>query len=177
MPLGILITSDPGHGPGDQPIVDDVRFGSLADIKEPQSHVRFTPRSRHAHRRHRCLLSAKSGLPGSLNSWLQSSSPADLSDESVSRELAAAQKRVMRAWTKLKQERENLINSLREVEHEMTAMNPVVKALLRSPKNLRPLSSIHKPIKCSTGGPAASLRWVTSFHLRDGAAHFNKFVY
>ena len=83
----------------------------------------------------------------------------------------------MRAWTKLKQERENLINSLREVEHEMTAMNPVVKALLRSPKNLRPLSSIHKPIKCSTGGPAASLRWVTSFHLRDGAAHFNKFVY
>jgi hypothetical protein len=25
----------------------------------------------------------------------------------------------------------NLINSLREVEHEMTAMNPVVKALLR----------------------------------------------
>src|SRR6186997_1527063 len=78
MPLGILITSDPGHGPGDQPIVDDVRFGSLADIKEPQSHVRFTPRSRHAHRRHRCLLSAKSGLPGSLNSSLRSSSPADL---------------------------------------------------------------------------------------------------
>ena len=74
-----------------------------------------------------------------------------MTDESVSRELAAAQKRVMRAWTKLEQERENLINSLREVEHEMTAMNPVVKALLRSPKNLRPLSSIHKPIKWSTG--------------------------
>jgi hypothetical protein len=54
-----------------------------------------------------------------------------MTDESVSRELAAAQKRVMRAWTKLEQERENLINSLREVEHEMTAMNPVVKALLR----------------------------------------------
>jgi uncharacterized protein with WD repeat len=59
-----------------------------------------------------------------------------MTDESVTRELAAAQKRVMRAWTKLEKKRENLINSLREIEHEMTAINPVVKALLRPSKEL-----------------------------------------
>ena len=39
-----------------------VRFGSLADIREPIRDVRFTPRSRHAHRLHQCLLSARTGL-------------------------------------------------------------------------------------------------------------------
>ena len=39
----------------------NVRFGSLADIGERISDVRFTPRSRHTQRRHRCPLSAKSG--------------------------------------------------------------------------------------------------------------------
>src|SRR6476660_8133094 len=38
-----------------------VCFGSLADISERIRDVRFTPRSRHAHRRHQCLLSAISG--------------------------------------------------------------------------------------------------------------------
>src|SRR5262245_58403276 len=38
-----------------------VCFGSLADIQKRQSHVRFTPESRHAERRHRCPLSANSG--------------------------------------------------------------------------------------------------------------------
>jgi hypothetical protein len=59
-----------------------------------------------------------------------------MTDESVTRELAAAQKRVMRAWTKLEKKRENLISSLREIEHEMTAINPVVNALLRPSKEL-----------------------------------------
>src|SRR4029079_771111 len=36
----------------------DVRFGSLADIREGIGDVRFTLRRRHAPRRHRCLLSA-----------------------------------------------------------------------------------------------------------------------
>ena len=38
-----------------------VRFGSLADIGQPIRDVRFTPRSRHAHRLHQCLLSAMNG--------------------------------------------------------------------------------------------------------------------
>jgi hypothetical protein len=38
-----------------------VRSGSLADIRERIRDVRFTPRSRHAHRQHQCLLSAISG--------------------------------------------------------------------------------------------------------------------
>ena len=38
----------------------DVRFGSLADIRERIRDVRFIPRSRHAHLRHRCPLSARS---------------------------------------------------------------------------------------------------------------------
>jgi hypothetical protein len=59
-----------------------------------------------------------------------------MTDESVIRELAAAQKRVMRAWTKLEIKRENLITSLRDVEQEMTAMNPVVKALFGRSKEL-----------------------------------------
>jgi NAD binding domain of 6-phosphogluconate dehydrogenase len=39
----------------------DVRFGSLADIRARIRDVRFTPRSRHAHRWNQCLLSANSG--------------------------------------------------------------------------------------------------------------------
>ena len=37
------------------------RFGSLADIEARIGDVRFAPKSGHAHRRHQCLLSAKSG--------------------------------------------------------------------------------------------------------------------
>ena len=41
--------------------LSNVRYGSLADIGERFRDVRFTPKSGHAHRRHRCLLCAKSG--------------------------------------------------------------------------------------------------------------------
>ena len=41
----------------------NVRFGSLADIKERQSHVRFTPESRHSSAPVACPLSAISGHP------------------------------------------------------------------------------------------------------------------
>ena len=37
-----------------------VRYGSLADIRERIRDVRFSPKSRHSHRRHQCLLSANS---------------------------------------------------------------------------------------------------------------------
>src|SRR5262245_36817744 len=52
----------------------DVRFGSLADIQERQSHVRFTPESRHAERQHRCPLSANNGhsaigVPNRKGGW------------------------------------------------------------------------------------------------------------
>jgi hypothetical protein len=40
----------------------NVRFGSLADIRRRIRDVRFIAKSRHAHRRHQCLLSATSGL-------------------------------------------------------------------------------------------------------------------
>jgi hypothetical protein len=59
-----------------------------------------------------------------------------MTDHTANRELAAAQRRVMRAWTKLELKRESLITSLRDVEQEMTAMNPVVKALFRPSKEL-----------------------------------------
>src|SRR5262249_8642015 len=39
----------------------DVRFGSLADLRSVMRDVRFSPKSRHAHRRHQFLLSANSG--------------------------------------------------------------------------------------------------------------------
>ena len=39
----------------------NVRFGSLADIEAAIRDVCFTPKSGHAHRRHRCLLSAICG--------------------------------------------------------------------------------------------------------------------
>jgi hypothetical protein len=39
----------------------DVRFGSLADIRERIRDVCFTPESGHVQRRNRCLLCAKSG--------------------------------------------------------------------------------------------------------------------
>jgi hypothetical protein len=42
-------------------ILGDVRYGSLAEIRERIRDVRFIVRSRHAHRRQQCLLSAKSG--------------------------------------------------------------------------------------------------------------------
>jgi hypothetical protein len=43
-----------------------VRFGSLADNGERISDVRFTPKSGHAQRQHRCPLSAISGHIGKL---------------------------------------------------------------------------------------------------------------
>jgi hypothetical protein len=39
----------------------NVSYGSLADVRERIMDVRFIPSSRHAHRRHQCLLSAISG--------------------------------------------------------------------------------------------------------------------
>ena len=45
--------------PPDLPL--NVRFGSLADISQHIRDVRFTLKSGHAQRRHRCLLSAISG--------------------------------------------------------------------------------------------------------------------
>jgi len=42
--------------------VTHVRFGSLADIRQRIGDLRFIPRSRHAHLRHRCPLSAISSL-------------------------------------------------------------------------------------------------------------------
>src|SRR5262249_35664236 len=42
-------------------VVRNVCFGSLADIKERQSHVRFTPESRHSSAPVACPLSARSG--------------------------------------------------------------------------------------------------------------------
>jgi len=38
-----------------------VRFGSKADIRVAKSHVRFTPKSGHLQRKHRCPLRANSG--------------------------------------------------------------------------------------------------------------------
>jgi len=39
----------------------NVRFGSLTDMRAQKEDVRFNPKSGHAQRRHRRLLSAKSG--------------------------------------------------------------------------------------------------------------------
>ena len=53
-----------------------------------------------------------------------------MTDDSANRELAAAQKRVMRAWTRLDQRRETLISDLRQLEQDMAAMQPVLNAVL-----------------------------------------------
>jgi hypothetical protein len=53
-----------------------------------------------------------------------------MTDTAVARELGAAQKRVMRAWTYLDLRRENLIKGLRQVERDMADMRPVLKAIL-----------------------------------------------
>ena len=53
-----------------------------------------------------------------------------MTDHIAKRELAAAQKRVMRAWTKLELKRDDLIQSLRAVESDLCAMQPVVNAVL-----------------------------------------------
>ena len=52
-----------------------------------------------------------------------------MTDQIATRELAAAQKRVMRAWTKLELKREDLVESLRAIEQDMSAMQPVVNAV------------------------------------------------
>jgi hypothetical protein len=49
------------EGEPDPTSEEQVRFGSLADIRERTRDVRFIPKSGHAHRRHQCLLSAISG--------------------------------------------------------------------------------------------------------------------
>ena len=54
-----------------------------------------------------------------------------MTDDGANRELAAAQKRVMRAWTRLDQRRGTLIRDLRQVEQDMAAMQPVLNAVLR----------------------------------------------
>jgi len=53
-----------------------------------------------------------------------------MTDDGANRELAAAQKRVMRAWTRLDQRRGILISDLRQVEQDMAAMRPVLNAVL-----------------------------------------------
>ena len=53
-----------------------------------------------------------------------------MTDDTANRELAAAQKRVMRAWTRLDQKRATLIQNLHQVEQDMVAMQPVVNAVL-----------------------------------------------
>jgi hypothetical protein len=53
-----------------------------------------------------------------------------MTDDGANRELAAAQKRVMRAWTRLDQRRGTLISDLRQVEEDMAAMQPVLNAVL-----------------------------------------------
>ena len=53
-----------------------------------------------------------------------------MTDDTANRELAAAQKRVMRAWTRSDQKRATLIENLRQVEQDMTAMQSVVNAVL-----------------------------------------------
>ena len=53
-----------------------------------------------------------------------------MTDDGANRELAAAQKRVMRAWTRLDQRRETLISDLRQLEQDMAAMQPVLNAVL-----------------------------------------------
>jgi len=58
-------------------------------------------------------------------------------DGTAFKELAATQKRVMRAWTKLEVKRDALATSLRDLEQEMTAMDPVVRALFHSSKELK----------------------------------------
>ena len=58
-------------------------------------------------------------------------------DGTAFKELVATQKRVMRAWTKLEVKRDALATSLRDLEQEMTAMDPVVRALFHSSKELK----------------------------------------
>jgi hypothetical protein len=53
-----------------------------------------------------------------------------MTDDRANRELAAAQKRVMRAWTQLDLKRHDLILALRQVEKDMAAMQSVVDAVL-----------------------------------------------
>ena len=53
-----------------------------------------------------------------------------MTDDTANRELGAAQKRVMRAWTRLDQKRAILIENLRQVEKDMTALQSVVNAVL-----------------------------------------------
>ena len=48
---------------------------------------------------------------------------------STERDISAAQKRVMRAWTKLESRRDRLIAHLQDVDKEMNAMNPLVELM------------------------------------------------
>jgi uncharacterized protein with WD repeat len=53
-----------------------------------------------------------------------------MKNQTATRELAAAQRRVMRAWTRLEQKRDDIIKSLRAVEDDMAAIQPVLNAIL-----------------------------------------------
>jgi hypothetical protein len=57
----MAIASNIGDAAERVPCVQNVRFGSLADIGQPIRDVRFAPESGHVQRRNRCLLCANSG--------------------------------------------------------------------------------------------------------------------
>jgi hypothetical protein len=54
-----------------------------------------------------------------------------MTNQIATRELAAAQRRVMNAWNKLEEKRATLIDDLRSVQADMEALDPVVNAVLR----------------------------------------------
>ena len=54
----MAIASNIGDAAERVPCVQNVRFGSLADIGQPIRDVRFAPESGHVQRRNRCLLCA-----------------------------------------------------------------------------------------------------------------------
>ena len=53
-----------------------------------------------------------------------------MTDDRASRELAAAQRQLMRAWTRLDQKRDSLIKGLQQVEQDRAAIQPVLNAVL-----------------------------------------------
>jgi non-homologous end joining protein Ku len=59
-----------------------------------------------------------------------------MTNQTATRELAAAQRRVMRAWTRLEQKRDDIIKSLRAVEGDMAAIQPVLNANPRQGSSL-----------------------------------------
>src|SRR5262249_17154331 len=75
----------------------NVRYGPLADIKERQSHVRFTPESRHSSAPVACPLSAKSGHtwgPISTLQWSERNGRQDAQEVGEGRKEGHRQARV-----------------------------------------------------------------------------------